>query len=131
MIYFLLSHYIFSDHELSSNPTREFTFETNNNRNPSSSLRLTATGSTSPIIIISLVLLRGVAVLHDGSCDSFLILPKLEREREREKRRGMKKKGEARGWERCIVETHITGKTLRVTWRTVGNGPSSPKASFT
>ena len=51
--------------------------------------------------------------------------------REREKRRGMKKKGEARGWERCIVETHITGKTLRVTWRTVGNGPSSPKASFT
>lgn len=52
-------------------------------------------------------------------------------EREREKRRGMKKKGEARGWERCIVETHITGKTLRVTWRTVGNGPSSPKASFT
>lgn len=55
-----------------------------------------------------------------------------EREREREKRdeegeRREREVGKARGWERCIVETHITGKTLRVTWRTVGNGPRRRK----
>lgn len=45
----------------------------------------------------------------------------VERERKKRDEEGGEV-GKAGGWERCIVETHITRKTLRVTWRTVGNG---------